>query len=148
MLYRDEVSSPVRTRHWYQRPVTWAFTLLLVLIVIITTLGILSLQRVEREFLQETMVKVEKLRLLDEMVHHSRQRSVLLRDLVIASDPFDQDEINQTHSALAERYLSARNQLAAQPLVKEERKILDHIIDLIPPRLFPEPTKSPNIFYA
>jgi hypothetical protein len=93
-------------------------------------LGIISLQRIEQEFLQQTLVKVAKLRLLDEMVHHSRQRSVLLRDLVIANDPFDQDEITQLHSALAGRYLSARNELAEQPLNKEERKILDHIIEL------------------
>lgn len=130
MMYKHAVSSPARTRRWFQRPVTWAFALLLTLIALITSLGIISLQRIEREFLQETLVKVNKLRLLDEMVHHSRQRSVLLRDLVIASDPFDQDEINQAHNALAALYLSARNELAALPLVKEERKILDHIIEL------------------
>ncbi len=129
-MYRDPAFSIVTTRHWYQRPVTWAFALLLILIAVITMLGILSLQRIEQEYLQETLVKVEKLRILDEMVHHSRQRSVLLRDLVIATDPFDQDEINQAHSNLAGRYLSARNELAEQPLNEAERKILDHIIEL------------------
>ena len=129
-MYRNPAFSIVRTRHWYQRPVTWAFALLLALIAMITTLGIISLQKIEQEYLQETLVKVEKLRLLDEMVHHSRQRSVLLRDLVIATDPFDQDEISQAHSALAGRYLSARNALAEQPLNTNERQVLDHIIEI------------------
>ena len=76
-MHKDPAFSTVMTRRWYQRPVAWAFALLLTLIAMITMLGILSLQRVEKEYLQETVVKVEKLRLLDEMVHHSRQRSVL-----------------------------------------------------------------------
>ncbi len=129
-MHRDPAFPIVMTRRWYQRPVAWAFALLLTLIAMITMLGILSLQRIEQEYLQETLVNVEKLRLLDEMVHHSRQRSVLLRDLVIATDPFDQDEINQTHSSLSGRYLLARNELAEQPLNQAERKILDHIIEL------------------
>jgi len=122
--------SAFRVRCWYQRPVAWAFALLLALLVLITFLAIASLQKIESEFLQETLVKVEKLRLLDEMVHHSRQRSVLLRDLVIASDPFVQDEINLKHSALASRYLSARNEFSVQPLDDEERQILNNIIEL------------------
>ena len=129
-MERQPNQSRIILLRWYQRPVMWAFAVLLGLIALITSLGIISLQRIEREVLQETLVKVEKLRLLDEMVHHSRQRSVLLRDLVIANDPFDQDEIIQVHSTLAGRYLSARNEFAEQPLNVEERKILDHIIEL------------------
>lgn len=130
MVANNFNSSVTRIRRWYQRPVAWAFALLLALLILITFLAIISMQKIEREFLQETLVKVEKLRLLDEMVHHSRQRSVLLRDLVIASDPFEQDEINQRHSALANRYLSARNEFSAQPLNNAERSILNHIIEL------------------
>jgi diguanylate cyclase (GGDEF)-like protein len=104
--------------------------ILLCLIGLITALASISLQKIEREFLQETLVKVEKLRLLDEMVHHSRQRSVLLRDLVLASDPFDQDEIIQKHAALASRYLQARNDLAASSLDIDERIALERIISL------------------
>ena len=129
-MYKHPFANAVSTRHWYQRPVTWAFGFLLALIALITLLAIFSLQHIEKEFFQETLVKVEKLRLLDEMVHHSRQRSVLLRDLVIARDPFDQDEINQKHGALATRYLSARTALAEQPLNIDEEKVLNRIIEL------------------
>ena len=125
-MYKHPFTSAVRTRRWYQRPAVWAFSLLLTLIVLITLLGVFSLQKIEKEFFHDTLVKIEKLRLLDEMVHHSRQRSVLLRDLVIASDPFDQDEITQNHSALATRYLASRNALAEQPLDGSERKVLDY----------------------
>lgn len=129
-MYKHPFANAVSTRHWYQRPVTWAFGFLLALIALITLLAIISLQRIEKEFFQETVVKIEKLRLLDEMVHHSRQRSVLLRDLVIARDPFDQDEINQKHSALATRYLLARTALAEQSLNIDEQKVLNRIIGL------------------
>ncbi len=129
-MHKDQISSITRPRPWYQYPVTWVFGLLLILIVFISLLGIYSLHRIEKEFLQGSLLNIEKLRLLDEMVHHSRQRSVLLRDLVIASDPFEQDEIVQKHHALATQYLSARNELVAQRLTEEERKILDHIIGL------------------
>ena len=127
-MHKDQISSITRARLWYQYPVTWVFALLLILIVLISLLGIYSLHKIEKEFLQRSLLNIEKLRLLDEMVHHSRQRSVLLRDLVIASDPFDQDEIIQKHYALATHYLSARNELVAKRLNEEERKILDHII--------------------
>jgi len=129
-MYKNPFANAVSTRNWYQRPVTWAFGFLLALIALITLLAIFSLQRIEKEFFQETLVKIEKLRLLDEMVHHSRQRSVLLRDLVIARDPFDQDEINQKHSTLATRYLLARTALAEQPLNNDEQNILNRIIEL------------------
>jgi diguanylate cyclase (GGDEF)-like protein len=129
-MHKDQISSITRARPWYQYPVTWVFGLLLMLIVFISLLGIYSLHRIEKEFLQGSLLNIEKLRLLDEMVHHSRQRSVLLRDLVIASDPFEQDAIVQKHYALATQYLSARNELVAQRLTEEERKILDHIIEL------------------
>ena len=129
-MNKRAASSVARTRRWYQRAVTWAFMILLCLIGLITALASISLQKIEREFLQETLVKVEKLRLLDEMVHHSRQRSVLLRDLVLASDPFDQDEIIQKHAALASRYLQARNDLAASSLDIDERIALERIISL------------------
>ncbi|MEA1889484.1 MAG: EAL domain-containing protein [Pseudomonadota bacterium] len=129
-MYRQPTQPRVLPRRWYQRPVTWAFTGLLGLIVLITSFASISLQSIEQEFLQETLVKIENLRLLDEMVHHSRQRSVLLRDLLIADDPFDQDVIIQKHSALAAQYLSSRNKLEQQPLAKNERKVLDNIIYL------------------
>jgi diguanylate cyclase (GGDEF)-like protein len=116
-------------RRWYQRPLTWAFAQLILLIGIITLISDFSLRRIEDEFLQHTLKQVEKLRLLDEMVHHSRQRSVLLRDLVLAQDAFEQDEIIQRHIALATRYVVARNTLASLDLDSNERQLLDTIID-------------------
>ncbi|MFW2438678.1 MAG: putative bifunctional diguanylate cyclase/phosphodiesterase [Arenicellales bacterium] len=122
--------SRVMPRYWYQRPVTWAFAVLLGLIVLINSIASISLKRIKQDFLQETLVKIEKLRLLDEMVHHSRQRSVLLRDILLADDSFEQDEIIQKHSTLAGQYLSSRNELYKQPLGENERTILDNIIEL------------------
>lgn len=118
-----------RQRPWYNRPLTWAFAILLCLIGLITSLASISLQKIETEILDDTLVKTEKLRLLDEMVHHSRQRSVLLRDLVLADDPFDQDEIIQKHSVLASKYLAARTALDESPLSSEEQAILNNIIE-------------------
>ena len=62
---------------------------------------------------------------------HWYQRAVTWAfGLLLASDPFDQDETNQRHSALAIRYLSARNEFEVQLLNEVEQKILDHVIEL------------------
>ena len=85
-------------KQWYQRPIAWAFVFLLFLISIISWVSLSSLNSIQNEYVTNSQVQVQKLRLLDEMVHYSRQRSVLLRDIVIANDPFEKDEIIQKHS--------------------------------------------------
>lgn len=115
--------------HWYQKPIAWAFIILLFLISIISWVSLSSLNSIQKEYVTNNQVQVQKLRLLDEMVHYSRQRSVLLRDIVISSDPFEKDEIIQIHSNLATRYLLARNALATYPLSPKEKTLIDFIIN-------------------
>ena len=115
--------------HWYQKPIAWAFIILLLLISIISWLSLSSLSSIQKEYVTNNLVQVQKLRLLDEMVHYSRQRSVLLRDIVIARDPFAKDDIIQKHSNLATRYLLARNALVTYPLSPQEKILIDFIID-------------------
>ena len=114
-------------KQWYQRPIAWAFVFLLFLISIISWVSLSSLESIQEEYVTNNQIQVQKLRLLDEMVHYSRQRSVLLRDIVLASDAFDRDEIIQTHSLLATRYLLARNALNKQPLNPQEKILIDFI---------------------
>lgn len=116
-------------KHWYQRPIAWAFVFLLFLISVISWVSLSSLESIQNEYVTNNQIQVQKLRLLDEMVHYSRQRSVLLRDIVIASDPFERDEIIQTHSLLATRYLLARTALSKQPLNPQEKTLIDFIIN-------------------
>lgn len=129
-MQKEAFQSKVHPRHWYQRPITWAFSLLLGLIVLITTMSVLSLEKIEQQFLQEALVNIEKLRLIDEMVHLSRKRSVLLRDLIISTDLFDQDEIIQNHTIIATKYLLVRNEFSSLPLSDIEKLLLESIIKL------------------
>jgi diguanylate cyclase (GGDEF)-like protein len=115
--------------HWYQKPIAWAFIILLFLISVISWVSLSSLKSIQKEYVTNNQVQVQKLRLLDEMVHFSRQRSVLLRDIVIASDPFEKDDIIQKHSNLATRYLLARNALVTYPLSPKEKTLIDFIIN-------------------
>jgi diguanylate cyclase (GGDEF)-like protein len=114
--------------HWYQKPIAWAFIILLFLISIISWVSLSSLSSIQKEYVSNSQVQVQKLRLLDEMVHYSRQRSVLLRDIVISSDPFEKDEIIQKHSNLATRYLLSRNALSDLPLSPQEKFLIDFIV--------------------
>jgi diguanylate cyclase (GGDEF)-like protein len=114
--------------HWYQKPVAWAFIILLFLISIISWVSLSSLSSIQKEYVTNSQVQVQKLRLLDEMVHYSRQRSVLLRDIVIASDPFEKDDIIQKHGTLATRYLLARNALSELPLEPKEKSLINFIV--------------------
>ncbi len=114
-------------KQWYQRPIAWAFVFLLFLISIISWVSLSSLESIQEEYVTNNQIQVQKLRLLDEMVHYSRQRSVLLRDIVIASDAFERDEFIQNHSLLATRYLLARTALSKQPLNPQEKTLIDFI---------------------
>jgi len=116
-------------KHWYQRPIALAFVFLLFLISIISWVSLSSLKSIQNEYVTNNQIQVQKLKLLDEMVHYSRQRSVLLRDIVIASDPFERDEFIQNHSLLATRYLLARTALSKQPLNLQEKSLIDFIIN-------------------
>jgi len=116
-------------KHWYQRPIALAFVFLLFLISIISWVSLSSLKSIQNEYVTNNQIQVQKLKLLDEMVHYSRQRSVLLRDIVIASDPFERDEFIQNHSLLASRYLLARTALSKQPLNLQEKSLIDYIIN-------------------
>lgn len=113
--------------YWYQRPVAWAFIFLLILISIISWVSLSSLESIQEEYVTNNQVQVQKLKLLDEMVHYSRQRSVLLRDIVITDDPFEKDEIIQKHANLATRYLLARTALGNLPLDPKEKTLIDFI---------------------
>lgn len=114
--------------HWYQKPIAWTFIILLFLISIISWVSLSSLNSIQKEYVTNSQVQVQKLRLLDEMVHYSRQRSVLLRDIVIATDPFEKDDIIQKHGNLATRYLLARNALADLSMSQQEKNLIDFII--------------------
>jgi len=62
------------------------------------------------------------------MVHHSRERQVLLRDIVITEDPFERDEIILKHQKQAWLYLQARNNLQALLSSEKEKLPLQKIV--------------------
>jgi len=116
-------------KRWFQRPITWAFIFLLSLISIIYVVALSSLSSIENEYISYNHIQERKLHLLDEMIHLSRQRAVLLRDIIISQDPFEKDEIILNHRNLATRYLIARNELSKLPLDPQEKYLINSIIE-------------------
>ncbi len=96
---------------WHRQPIVYAFISLLVLTSIISLISYRELMVLRNQRAEVYEVPMAKIQLLDSMVHHSRQRQVLLRDIAISTDPFEQDALIQEHHAQARRYLEARNRL-------------------------------------
>ncbi|WP_455198772.1 putative bifunctional diguanylate cyclase/phosphodiesterase [Kaarinaea lacus] len=116
-------------KRWHQRPIAWAFIFLLFLISIIFWVSLSSLGLINKEYISYIHIQERKLHLLDEMIHISRQRAVLLRDILISRDPFEKDEIILKHRNLATRYLLKRNELTELPLNLQEKFLINSIIE-------------------
>lgn len=116
-------------KSWYQRPIAWAFIFLLFLISVISWVSLSSLDSIEEEYISSNQVQMKKQHLLDEMIHLSRQRAVLLRDIILTRDPFEKDEIILQHRNLATRYLLARNELSELPLNLQEKFLINSIVE-------------------
>ena len=113
---------------WYQQPIVYAFVAQLIFITLISYLGYRELKNLESELTETHVVHLKKIQFLDSMVHHSRQRQVLLRDIALSMDPFLQDELIQQHHSQAFKYLEARNGLVALTASGKETEIMQLII--------------------
>ena len=128
-MARNDAQNPSIYLPWFRQPIVYTFGALLVLISIISLTSYRELLFLKNEIIDTYEVPLRKIQLLDSMVHHSRQRQVLLRDIAISEDPFDQDEFIQEHHRQAAYYLEARNQLAELVGDGDESEYLQQIID-------------------
>lgn len=96
---------------WYKQPVVLALILLLCLISLISYISYREVESLQEKLTRAAEIPLKKIQQLDSMVHYSRQRQVLLRDIVIIEDAFDRDELIQKHQVQASRYVKARNDL-------------------------------------
>lgn len=79
---------------------------------------------------QVMATEVAKERLLNDQIRILSERRILIRDIALADDPFQRDELIQLHAANANKFLKTRNQLLALKLSDTEQKIFDSQIEL------------------
>jgi len=74
--------------------------------------------------------EVVKERILNEQIRILAERRVLIRDVVLAEDPFDRDEKIQQHAEQARAFLMARNQLLEMDLSPVEKAIFEQQLEI------------------
>jgi diguanylate cyclase (GGDEF)-like protein len=114
---------------WYKQPIVWALILLLCLISLISYISYREVGSLQQQLTHAAETPIKKIQLLGSMVHYSRQRQVLLRDIVIVEDAFLRDEIIQKHQIQASRYARARNNLQKLLTNQRELGIFNQILD-------------------
>jgi|GEM_PF-2899342 len=112
---------------WYKQPIVLAISLLLCLVSLISYIAYQEVTALQTDLSQAAEAPLKKIQHLDSMVHLSRQRQVLLRDLVISVDAFERDDIILEHQKQAGLYFQARSNLE-KLLDGEAKKILHQIM--------------------
>jgi len=106
-----------------------ALALLLSLISLISYKSYREVSSLQSKLTHAAEIPLQKIQFLDSMAHHSRERQVLLRDIVTTTDPFDRDDIILKHQRQAGLYLHARNSLQALLSNNDEKNLLQQIIN-------------------
>ncbi|MCP5306336.1 MAG: diguanylate cyclase [Chromatiaceae bacterium] len=78
--------------------------------------------------LDSTLVDIElngrKMRLISEMMEIARSRTRITSQILVTSEPFQQDELRMQLDQLASRFAAVRTELVALPLDAVERRVL------------------------
>ncbi|GMQ97048.1 MAG: hypothetical protein BMS9Abin15_0740 [Gammaproteobacteria bacterium] len=117
-------------RRWYREPAALAFAFLLALLTTLSFLALQTLDILEQKYFNKVEIQSSKLRLVEEMIRFLKQRQILIREIALKKDAFERDDAIQTHSAVALRYIRARNRFMALPLSVNERETIDRVVDL------------------
>lgn len=97
------------------------FILVLTLMAVISLTGLLYLYRHNQSMEEIVTVHNEKTRLLQLMQDAMRERQLSMRDMLLLSDDFEQDEAWQMHNLAATRFLTARDALTRLHITPAER---------------------------
>ena len=99
------------------------FTLMVVLMAALTTVGSLYMAKINRHVEQIVTQNNAKTELTHAMKDAYRERTVILNQLSLLKDPFEQNDVYISFGEYAVDFMIARNTLEKMPLSKEEKAI-------------------------
>ncbi len=103
------------------------FVLVLLLMVVLTSIGLLRMADINRHIDQIVKENNLKMELAHAMKDALRERVVIMHSISLMEDPFDQNEEFSSFSEHADSYAAARQQLDRMRLSDEEKAILARI---------------------
>lgn len=112
------------------RPEAGIFIIFLLFVLLLSLVAFKVSDLLHQDFEQTQDIETTKERLLNEQIRVLSERRILIRDIALADDPFERDDLIQEHARNAATFLETRNQLLALQLSPVEQKIFDEQIDL------------------
>jgi diguanylate cyclase (GGDEF)-like protein/PAS domain S-box-containing protein len=100
------------------------FVALLVLMAFLTALGLRNMRETQARLHDVVSSHVTKIRLVAGMRSASRERTVTLQRMLLASDPFDVDELGATFNLHGGEFARLREEYLSGNLVEHERELL------------------------
>ena len=122
--------------HQQTRLLPLGFAVIILMMVVLTSLGVLRMQqniRLMEEVVTQNNVKVDLVR---NMYVAARERSILLLKMMVLEDPFERDEMFLEFNGMATRFVKARAALLETQLDEHETKLLkqqDAITSVVAP---------------
>lgn len=116
-----------------QRIIAIGFTLTLLLMVLLTTLGLLYMAQIKSRMatlVSDSSVKVES---VFHMRTLARERFASLGQMVVLDDPFERDEEYQRFLAQASKFIQARDRMLALGLSAEEQAAMAMLLGEVRP---------------
>jgi signal transduction histidine kinase len=107
------------------------FILVLALMAIISLTGLLYLHRHNQGMEHIVTVHNEKTRLLQRMQDAMRERQISMRDMLLMTDDFEQDEAWQLHNQAGTRFLTARDALSQLGVTAAEKAAYEQLREAV-----------------
>lgn len=124
MTVNHRRGAPRAAGHGSTGVLTAGFLAVVLLLVAVTSAGVLYLGQITSRFHHLVEDQNRRIALMNRMRNAARERSMLLYEMVVTSDPFRRDEQFLALRAKGEVFIKAREQLVALPLDEEERQLL------------------------
>ena len=100
------------------------FAAMLGLMVFITAIGLIELEKLQKQSSQMVENHMAKIEITTVMYDAARQRIVTMQKMTAIADPFERDELAMNLDGLAAQFANARMALLAKPLSHEEQELL------------------------
>jgi len=129
-MIAKNVSAPGETKN-PSRSLIIGFILVLTLMAVIGLTGLLYLHRHNQGMEDIVTVHNEKTRLLQRMQDAMRERQISMRDMLLRTDDFEQDEAWQLHNQAATRFLTARDALSQLHITPAEETAYNQLREAV-----------------
>ena len=124
------VSEPVQDKD-SSRSLIIGFILVLTLMAVISLTGLLYLHRHNQGMEYIVTVHNEKTRLLQLMQDAMRERQISMRDMLLQTDDFEQDEAWQLHNQAGSRFIAARETFSQLQITPAEEVAFERLREAV-----------------